>query len=115
MANNENDKRAFFINIYNLLNIHSIVQFGTEHAGRFDMSGGERMKFYDKYQYNIGGHNLSLNDVEHGILRCNDAYGISKMKTYFLIVEKKKIFFFYKLQLKKNYKQMINYIFNQLY
>jgi len=31
----------------------------------------ERMKFFNKTQYNIGGNNYSLVDIEHGILRGN--------------------------------------------
>lgn len=74
-----------FMNIYNFLNIHSIVIFGQK-TGKFVMSSTERMEFYDNYFYNIGGHNYSLSDVEHGIMRCNDAYGVSKTKAFWLIV-----------------------------
>lgn len=50
------------------------------------MTSSERMDFYDHYYYNIGGHNYSLNDVEHGIMRCNDAYGKSKTKAFWLLM-----------------------------
>ena len=61
----EEDKLAFFINIYNVLVIHATVEKG---AGT---SNYTRYKFFSGSSYNIGGLVWSLNDIENGILRAN--------------------------------------------
>ena len=64
----EDEKKAFFINIYNCLILHAIAWdcnksiFG-EKAGR--------LFFYGCSSYRIGPYVYSLNDIEHGILRNN--------------------------------------------
>ena len=61
------DKIAFFINIYNALVIHAHVERGVP------TSTYQRYKFFSGMSYNIGGYNLSLNDIENGVLRSNRA------------------------------------------
>jgi len=61
----ENDRKAFFLNIYNTLVIHGYVRLGVP-KGSFN-----RLKFYKTTSYVIGGQMYSLDDIEHGILRCN--------------------------------------------
>ena len=61
----ENEKLAFFINIYNVLVIHATVEKG---AGTTNYT---RYKFFSGSSYNIGGEVWSLNDIENGILRSN--------------------------------------------
>ena len=58
-------KLAFFINVYNVLVIHGTVVKGVPG------SMYQRYKFFAHTCYNIGGHILSLNDIENGILRSN--------------------------------------------
>ena len=58
-------KLAFFINVYNVLVIHGTVVKGVP------SSMYQRYKFFAHTCYNIGGHLLSLNDIENGILRSN--------------------------------------------
>lgn len=76
----EQEKIAFFINCYNILNLHSLVEWKRT-KGRLTMTALERTDFFNLYKYNIGGCNYSLNDIEHGVLRGNDNFGVSKMHT----------------------------------
>ena len=61
----EEEKLAFFINIYNVLVIHATVEKGAA------TNNYTRYKFFSGSSYNIGGHVWSLNDIENGILRSN--------------------------------------------
>jgi len=59
------EKLAFFINIYNVLVIHATVEKGVP------TNTLARYKFFSGTSYLIGGFTLSLNDIENGILRSN--------------------------------------------
>jgi hypothetical protein len=61
----KNEKKAFFINIYNTLVIHGYIENGAP------KSALQRVSFFNKTSYNIGNFDYSLNDIEHGILRGN--------------------------------------------
>jgi hypothetical protein len=62
------ERKAFFINIYNSLVIHSLVEnMITEN----DDSIFKRLRMYATAAYQIGPFLYSLNDIEHGILRGN--------------------------------------------
>lgn len=58
-------KTAFFVNLYNLCVEHATIAVGvaakTSHRGLF----------FSRVGYEVGGRFLSLNDVEHGVLRAN--------------------------------------------
>jgi len=56
---------AFWINIYNTLVIHGVIELGIQHSVK------ECGQFFDRVVYEIGGHRFSLNEIEHGILRGN--------------------------------------------
>eukprot|EP00189_Rhodosorus_marinus_P014078 CAMPEP_0184738004 /NCGR_PEP_ID=MMETSP0315-20130426/756_1 /TAXON_ID=101924 /ORGANISM="Rhodosorus marinus, Strain UTEX LB 2760" /LENGTH=336 /DNA_ID=CAMNT_0027205531 /DNA_START=125 /DNA_END=1132 /DNA_ORIENTATION=+ len=58
-------RKAFFLNIYNALVIHGIIMGGKPETAT------ERMHFYSRTAYAIGGRVYTLNDIEHGILRSN--------------------------------------------
>jgi len=62
---NRDQRLSFWINIYNTLVIHGVVELGLERSVR------EVSRFFDRVEYEIGGHRFSLNDIEHGILRGN--------------------------------------------
>ncbi|XP_068237887.1 uncharacterized protein [Palaemon carinicauda] len=62
---NQDELKAFFINIYNALVIHATVESGPP------TNWLSRYKFFDKTSYLIGGHSFSLNEIENGILRAN--------------------------------------------
>ncbi|XP_011403572.1 PREDICTED: uncharacterized protein LOC105312537 [Amphimedon queenslandica] len=63
---NEEQRKAFFINVYNSLTIHGLVDADVLPSSVLEMKG-----FWRNTCYNIGGYILSLDDIEHGILRCN--------------------------------------------
>lgn len=62
----ENDKKAFFINLYNALTIHGLARQETLPDSVLNIQ-----QFWKKTSYNVAGHNYSLDDIEHGILRGN--------------------------------------------
>jgi Protein of unknown function, DUF547 len=64
-ALSEQDRKAFFINIYNSLVIHALIAMGEP-----QWLGG-RLQRYATASYTIGGQTYSLNDIENGILRGN--------------------------------------------
>lgn len=59
------EKKAFWINLHNLLTIHGIVHF------QINLTVWERPNFFIATEYNIGGYRFSLYDILHGILRRN--------------------------------------------
>ena len=60
---------ALFINTYNLATVQAIVEHGgSRFAGVLTVP-----RFWENYGYTIGGHFFSLDDMEHGILRCTCA------------------------------------------
>lgn len=59
------EKLAFWINTYNALVVHTMVAKGQA------TSVPQRLLFYSVNKYNVGGFDLSLDDMEHGILRGN--------------------------------------------
>eukprot|EP00299_Pterocystis_sp_00344_P003472 c14230_g1_i1.p1 GENE.c14230_g1_i1~~c14230_g1_i1.p1 ORF type:complete len:295 (+),score=67.54 c14230_g1_i1:24-908(+) len=63
-------RRAFFINIYNSLVVH--IKIITADNIFYTTSIG-RMRFFSLFAYQIGAHNFSLNEIENGILRNNQA------------------------------------------
>ena len=56
---------AFWINVYNALVLHAIVALGIR------KSVHEVPFFFMRASYRIGGFRLSLDDIEHGVLRAN--------------------------------------------
>ena len=62
------ERKAFFINIYNSLVIHSLVEniVTVDEDSIF-----KRLRMYATASYQIGPFVYSLNDIEHGILRGN--------------------------------------------
>jgi hypothetical protein len=61
------ERKAFMINLYNSLTVHGLVNGLLGDAA----SSMSRMKFYASASYVVSGVVLSLNDIEHGILRGN--------------------------------------------
>ena len=65
----QNDRRAFWINLYNALVLDAVISFGVQGSvidGRLGI-----MAFFRRAAYVIDGRRLSLEDIEHGILRAN--------------------------------------------
>ncbi|UJR16365.1 hypothetical protein I4U23_003268 [Adineta vaga] len=62
----ENERKTFFINLYNVLTIHGIASLSDLPKSTFDLN-----QFWKTTAYKIGPHIYSLDDIEHGILRGN--------------------------------------------
>jgi len=62
---NADGRLAFWVNVYNLLVIHGIIAHKVKRSVR------NAKNFYTDTQYLLGGYTLSLDDIEHGILRGN--------------------------------------------
>lgn len=62
----ENEKKAFFINLYNSLTIHGLARQESLPDSVLNVQ-----QFWKITCYNIAGHVFSLDDIEHGILRGN--------------------------------------------
>ncbi len=61
----ESDLKGFYINLYNVMIIHSIIEIGAPR------NMWARLKMNGTSAYQVGPHVLSLNDIENGILRGN--------------------------------------------
>ncbi len=59
------ERLAFWINLYNALTIHGIIELGIKRTVR------EIPQFFETVAYQLGSDVLSLDDIEHGILRQN--------------------------------------------
>lgn len=65
----QSEKLAFWINLYNALVVDGIINFQVQSSIIETRLG--LLSFFRKAAYNIGGQRLSLDDIEHGILRAN--------------------------------------------
>lgn len=61
----ENERKAFFINAYNMLMIHGLIEYGAP------SNYVARHHFFHNTCYVIDGQLYSLHQIEHGILRGN--------------------------------------------
>jgi len=57
----------FWLNVYNALVLHGVI---AREVGDSVRSVGD---FYSESKYRVGGHEFSLDDIEHGLLRMNAA------------------------------------------
>lgn len=67
------DTFCFFLNVYNLLVLHARVV-----EGRHPVTVSQRKAFFSNYKYHIGGHDFSLDDLFHGVLRGNPRFQIKR-------------------------------------
>ncbi len=70
------DRLAFWINIYNVLVIHGVVELGIRD------SVNEVNGFFTRVLYQIDNFTFSLDDIEHGILRGNKRQPTSVLKPF---------------------------------
>ncbi|MFW6106505.1 MAG: glycoside hydrolase family 15 protein, partial [Desulfovermiculus sp.] len=61
----EADKKAFWINLYNVIVIHGVIELGISNSVK------EVRNFFNRIKYDIGGLFFNPDDIEHGILRAN--------------------------------------------
>lgn len=59
----EDEKLAFWINLYNSIVVDGIISLGIQSSVK------EVIGFFSKIKYRIGGYEFSPDDIEHGILR----------------------------------------------
>jgi hypothetical protein len=59
------EKTAFWINLYNVLVIHGVIELGIRD------SVNEVRNFFRRIRYTIDGREFTPDDIEHGILRAN--------------------------------------------
>jgi glutaredoxin len=64
-AMDETTRLAFGLNLYNLMISYAFVKLGIATTSM------TRNSFFTKIRFNVGGHILSLNDLENGLLRAN--------------------------------------------
>ncbi len=65
----DGSRRAFWINLYNVLVLDAVIAFGVQRSvkeGRFGV-----LTFFRRAAYNVAGLRMSLDDIEHGVLRGN--------------------------------------------
>jgi hypothetical protein len=60
---------SFWLNTYNMLCLHSIIRFAKDNVDPIS-SYANRRTFFNTYSYIINSKNFTLDDIEHGILRC---------------------------------------------
>ncbi|KAM0847726.1 hypothetical protein ACQ4PT_054830 [Festuca glaucescens] len=57
-------KLAFWINVYNSLVMHAYLAYGIPNSSL------KRMAIFHKAAYNVGGHSVTANSIEHSLLCC---------------------------------------------
>ncbi len=82
---NDADKKAFWINIYNVLIIHAVIEF--------DIQGSvfEIPNFFGRIGYTVGGLFFTPDDIEHGILRHNRAHPHFPFKPFSAIDQRRQL------------------------
>jgi len=63
------ERLAFWINLYNVLVMDAVIALGIQRSvveGKLGL-----LSFFRRAAYNVGGHRISLDEIEHGILREN--------------------------------------------
>jgi hypothetical protein len=81
------DQRAFWINLYNALVIDAVVTEGVKKSvqqglGAIPLFALTRASFFQRAAYTVGGQRLSLNDIEHGLLRANKGFPILQRRRF---------------------------------
>lgn len=61
-------RMSFWINVYNVLVLHAVIDLGVKRSVSERWGG---LTFFRQAAYRIGRQRLSLDDIEHGILRAN--------------------------------------------
>ena len=69
LKDHEDERKAFFINLYNVQMIHALAAQETLPAAPLKVQG-----MWSRFAYNVGGLLFTLDEIEHGILRCNKGH-----------------------------------------
>jgi len=59
------EKSAFWINLYNVIVIHAVIELGVRDSVK------EVWNFFKRVRYQVGEHEFTPFDIEHGVLRGN--------------------------------------------
>ncbi|CAF1949822.1 unnamed protein product [Rotaria magnacalcarata] len=62
----ENERKTFFINLYNILTIHGIASVNDLPKSVLDLN-----QFWKTTSYKVGSYFYSIDDIQHGVLRGN--------------------------------------------
>jgi len=91
---NQNLLKCFFINLYNMLMIHSRIAH-AEHMHIFDILKSARKEFFTKFSYMVGGEVFTLNDIMHGVFRFTGNYArtLGGKIGYKLLGKKRRVIF----------------------
>ena len=68
----EASRRAFWINLYNALTLDAVIAFRVQRSVTEGWLG--ILAFFRRAAYCVGGSRVSLDDIEHGILRANRGF-----------------------------------------
>lgn len=68
-AFNRNEQLAYWLNLYNITVLDKLVKMYPERNLKKELTG--RKSFLDEKLLTVAGHELSLNDIQHGILATN--------------------------------------------
>ena len=71
----ENEKLAFFLNLYNAMVIHAVIRVGVP-------EGVINRRSFSDFHYLIGGRPYSLSTIKNGILRSNRRSPYSLIKPF---------------------------------
>ena len=74
--NGDNEKKAFWVNIYNILIIHGVIEFDIQNSVL------EILSFFGRIGYTIGGKFFTPDDIEHGILRKNRPHPAFRLRPF---------------------------------
>ncbi len=81
----EDKKKAFWINIYNIMIIHGVIELGINSSVK------EVFNFFSRIGYVIGDLFFTPDDIEHGILRANQPHPGTMLRA-FAALDKRKEF-----------------------
>lgn len=69
---NQNEQLSFWVNLYNLLVLDAVLSFEISRSITEGFLGF--VSFFRRAAYEVGGASVSLDDIEHGILRMNRGF-----------------------------------------
>ena len=72
----DEEKIAFFLNLYNVLAVDGVVAFGIQ------KSVMEVPSFFSTVAYQVGPHVLNLDQIENGVLRVNGPHPATKRRLF---------------------------------
>jgi GH15 family glucan-1,4-alpha-glucosidase len=72
----DDEKKAFWINIYNIIIIHGVIELDIINSVK------EVFNFFGRVAYTISGLSFTADDIEHGILRGNRQHPVSNLKLF---------------------------------